>query len=225
MARSKTKTKHAGIRIELSPRSVFLWSLFLLFLLFWVFVLGIFVGKGLLTGVMPDLKNPFKIFQEISVPKEEYEYKKPKEDPKLIFYDKLVNKKNEAVNNSVPPKEVKPPAQEVTLSRDDSTENADEQDAHEIRKELRHDASPEVISGEMFSVQAASISDLENAEKLVKELVDKDYDAYYYITTVRGKKTYRVMCGRFGSRDDALEYLKKLAKDTGYKGFVSRIGK
>ena len=207
----------------MSPRSVFLWILFLLFLLFWVFVLGIFVGKGALTGLMPELKNPFKIFQEMAVPKEEYEYKKPKEDPKLIFYDNLMNKKNEAIENNVPPKKEKQPEQEVTLSKDESA--ADEQDAHEIRKEITHNALPEVISGEMFSVQIASISDPGSAEKLVKELVDKGYDAYYYIAKVRGKKTYRVMCGRFGSRSGALEYQKKLAKYTGYKGFVSGIDK
>ncbi len=223
MAKSKTRTTRANIRIELSPRSVFLWSLFLLFLLFWVFVLGIFVGKGALTGLMPELKNPFKIFQEMAVPKEEYEYKKPKEDPKLIFYDNLMNKKNEAIENNVPPKKEKQPEQEVTLSKDESA--ADEQDAHEIRKEITHKALPEVIPGEMFSVQIASIRDPGSAEKLVKELVNKGFDAYYYIATVRGEKTYRVMCGRFGSRSDAIEYAKKLAKNTGYKGFVSGIDK
>ena len=218
MARAKNKSKRKDFKIEFTPRSAFLWSLFLLFLLFWVFVLGVFVGKGLIPGMMPEIKNPFRIFQEMFGAKEEYNYQKP-EDPELVFYEKLVSKKNKVKNNSLPPEKKDIPVQKVTLSKDDATE------IPEKKKTIEDKALPEVISGELYSVQIASISDSANAKKLVKELVDKDFDAYYYTATVKGKKTYRIMSGRFSSENDALKHLKRLEKLTGFKGFVSRVEK
>lgn len=223
MAKTKKKSKKK-IRIELSRRSVFLWCVFLLFLLFWMFVLGIFVGKGLLRGALPEVKSPFKIFEKMFGEKDEYEYKKPDENPKLIFYDKLLNKRNEVKNNSLPPrKEEKSAEQEITLSRDETAGKPGGEGASEVRKTIERKIITEEVPDELFSVQIASLTDHDRAQKLVKELVDQGYDAYYYTATVKGKKTYRLMCGRFNSHIDALEYKAKLEKDTGYKGFVSRV--
>ena len=176
------------------------------------------MGKGLIPGAMLEIKNPFRKFQEIFGTKEEYNYKKP-EDPELVFYDKLASKKNKVKNNSLPPEKKNLPVQEVTLAKDDATE------IPEKKKTIEHEAIPEVVSGDLFSVQIASISDSANAKKLVKELVDQDFDAYYYTATVNGKKTYRIMSGRFISENDALKHLKRLEKFTGFKGFVSRVEK
>ena len=84
----------------------------------------------------------------------------------------------------------------------------------------------EVILQEYFSVQIASISDLERAKNLVKELVDQDYDAYYYTAVVNGKRTYRILCGRFQERSDAAECLNRLKRDTTYKrGYIVKVDK
>jgi len=69
MANKKGSKKIKKIKIELTPLSLFLWSIFLLFLLAWVFVLGILVERDML----PDLGNPFKKIGEKVSHKEEYE--------------------------------------------------------------------------------------------------------------------------------------------------------
>jgi cell division septation protein DedD len=54
-------------------------------------------------------------------------------------------------------------------------------------------------------------------------LIRKGYPAYYYTVTLSDKTLYRVRCGRFQSRQDADNYVQKLALEAGIKGFVSRI--
>ena len=212
------------MKIELTPFSTFLWSLFLLFLLAWVFVLGILAGRGLLPGTISGFENPFKKFKEAVSQKEEYEYKKPEEDPKFNFYDNLESKKNEVKRKIFPPKE-NTPSQEITLSRDESVEKAEPIKSAEKDKDKQKESVPEVLPQGIFSVQIASLSEPERAQKLTKELVDQDYDAYYYSATVDGKKIYRIMCGKFEKRSDAVMCLNKLKINTGYKGFIVRVDK
>ena len=65
MTQNKESKKPKKIKIELTPFSTFLWSLFLLFLLAWVFVLGILAGRGLLPGTISGPGNPFKKVKEV----------------------------------------------------------------------------------------------------------------------------------------------------------------
>ncbi|MBN1627764.1 MAG: SPOR domain-containing protein, partial [Deltaproteobacteria bacterium] len=74
-----------------------------------------------------------------------------------------------------------------------------------------------------YTVQVAAISELANAEKAVKDLLEKGFDAYYYESTVKGKKYYRVRCGRFSDQSQARAYSKKLEEKTGLKGYVTSI--
>ena len=218
MAKKKQSKKSQKIKIELTPFSIFLWSLFLLFLLAWVFVLGILAGRGLLPGTMP---NPLKKLKQTVNQKEEYEYKEPKKDPAFVFYDNLESKKNEVKRRSIPPRE-KESSQKITLSRDEEAPVSEKPKSGEISEDK---PLPATQLQDFFSVQIASVSDSGRAETLVKELVDQDYDAYYYSATVNGKKTYRIMCGRFSRRSEAVMCLNKLKRDTGYKGFIVKVDK
>lgn len=213
------------MKIELTPFSTFLWSLFLLFLLSWVFVLGILAGKGLLPGAISGIENPFKKFKESLTQKEAYKYKKPDEDLKLNFYDNLESKKNEVKKKITIPKE-NTPSQQITLSRGEKDEKAEESKPAETVREKQYAPVPEVVPQGVFSVQLASVSTPESAQRVTKELVDKDFDAYYYSATVDGKKIYRIMCGRFEKRSDAVLCLNRLKLNTGYKkGFIVKVEK
>lgn len=223
MAKIKGTAKQKKIKIELTFLGLFLWSLFFLFLLAWVFVLGIFAERGVLSGALPEIENPFNRTRSTDNTNEELKDQKPDEDPAFNFYNTLENKKNEIKRKSIPRME-KGPSQAITLSRDETDEPSVRSMSDE--KEERKQAKPlsEVGQG-FFSVQIASVTATEGAQRLVKELVDKDYDAYYYSTTVNGKITYRIMCGRFSKRSEAVWCLNKLKRDTGYKGFIVKIGK
>ncbi|MGD9158209.1 MAG: SPOR domain-containing protein [Desulfobacteraceae bacterium] len=225
MAKKKSSKKPKKIKIELTPFSLFLWSLFFLFLLAWVFVLGILAGRGLLPGSMSGLENPFKKLKAATDQKEEYEYKRPEEDPAFVFYDNLESKKNEVKRRTIPQRKKDPP-QEITLSRDDTAISPEKPKSGGSTGEKQKEALPEVALQEYFSVQIASISNIERAKNLVKELVDQDYDAYYYTAVVNGKRTFRIMCGRFQKRGDAAECLNRLKRDTVYKrGYIVKVDK
>ena len=49
------------------------------------------------------------------------------------------------------------------------------------------------------------------------------YPAYFYEIELKGKTFYRVRCGRFLNREDASRYGARMKRESGIKGFVSRL--
>ncbi len=202
MAKKRSRSKKAGkkYQIELTPLSIFLWGGCLFFVLAWIFVLGILVGRGFLPGAVTafsDLKNQISVLQEMVSRNRSHDLSSPKKsdsDPKLAFYEKLSSKKEEAKKEWVPERSV------------------------ESQKQPKPSA-PEL----QYTVQLASLGDKSQAEKLIKDLVGRGYPAYFYEIKVNGQTYYRIRCGRFPSRQAAADYARKLGKEAGIKGFVSKI--
>lgn len=244
------RKKQKKYKIELTTLSALFWGAFLFVLLTWIFVLGILVGRGFLPGTA-DLKNQVKKFQEMVGKKEEYkdiESVDQDKDPELAFYDNLNSKKEEAKRTNLPEKKEEAPA-EITLYKDpppekkatgDMKEEAVTEPVQEAVKEKAEEqketspkteevkvtlppAQPPVTDIQQYTVQIASLPEKEKAEKLITSLVEQGYDAYYYMAEVRGKNYYRVRVGRFDDRKSALEYSGTLEKETGHKGFVSKV--
>jgi len=104
MARKRSSEKKKGrtFQVEMRAGSLFLWGGGLLFLLVWIFALGILVGRGSLPAdrAVGELKEQIGKLQEIMrrdraqqiEPEEE-----PPESPKLAFYEKLATKKDDAL--------------------------------------------------------------------------------------------------------------------------------
>ncbi len=103
MARQRSNEKSGRrLRIELSTTGVVLWSGVLLFLLVWIFALGILVGRGSLPveirGVA-ELKEQMARLQDMvrgNTVEEEGSGATLAETPKLAFYDTLATKEEEA---------------------------------------------------------------------------------------------------------------------------------
>ena len=74
-------------------------------------------------------------------------------------------------------------------------------------------------------MQLASLGSRDKAERLINDLVDRGYPAYYYEAVVKGKTYFRVRCGEFTTNREAGRFADKLTKDMGIKGFVSRFEK
>lgn len=235
MAKTGTKSsvkKKKRYHMELSSFSVLLWSIFSFFFLTWIFVLGIMVGRGFLPGsvtTITDLRSQIKKLQEMVSHKESYEPKSMKGDdetPKLAFYEKLENKKNEVKNNqkqdnqSDTGKDISSPPEEIEMKERSDTEDIEKKvDAIGLPEQKMEFLIPE--SG--YTVQVASIGDMVKAEEMIKGLREKGYDAYYYEVKVDGKYYYRIRCGRFSTRNEADIYAQKLEKELNMKGFVSKI--
>ena len=102
MARKRTKGRKGAkkkYQIEMTSFSIFAWTFCLFFLLTWIFVLGILVGRGFFPGAVTaisDIKGQIGKLQGMvgqNKTPESAPAKKKESDPELAFYDRLSNKK------------------------------------------------------------------------------------------------------------------------------------
>ncbi|MBW1701390.1 MAG: SPOR domain-containing protein [Deltaproteobacteria bacterium] len=223
MPPGKTRTPNKGKRynLELSLTSVFFWSLGLFFLLGWIFVLGILVGRGFLPeGVkhLTELRSQITRLQEMVSNKKPSDLdviKNPDKDPKFAFYDELSQKKEEMA------KTIKQPIKKT----------AKEEVANEIKPIVKKAvALPEqdkpiepVKAGPKYTVQIASLDSEVKAIRMANQMVDRGYPAYYVKAHVKGRIYFRVRCGKFESRKEAGEFERLLARREKAKGFVTRV--
>jgi len=223
---SKNKGQTKRYNIELTAISALFWTIFLFFLLIWIFVLGILVGSGFLPGslkTIAELKGQIKSLQETISHRESIDTSTPKKtdnEPDLAFYDALANKKTETKNDWEP-------QEKSSLEKKPDQRPLKDKDVISADQKAFKDEGVLIQASEkrenLYTVQIASIEDKEKAEKLVIDLIGKGYDAYSYEADLNGKIYYRVRCGRFSSRQEASEYAQTLEKKAGLKGFVSRI--
>jgi hypothetical protein len=211
LAKKASKKKRGGkYRIELSGMSLFLWGFFSLFLLGWIFVLGILVGRGLLPGsvtALTDFKSRMNRHPVRTEPRGANHDSSPGMgaiDPKLAFHEKLSVKKEEARSRPQPENKSRP-TKPVSSDVPKPTETA--------------------LSAESgsYTIQLAALTDKAMAEQMVGQLLREGYPAYYCETRVKGRLYYRVRCGKFVTREQAEVFAFRVARETGYKGFVTRL--
>ncbi len=209
--------------------SIFLWSFCLFFLLSWIFVLGILVGRGFLPDavtVLSDLKSQIGKLQAMVNHDRSYDIgskKEPDPDPKLAFYEKLSSKKGEAKEKWVPEKKFEDPKKETPPVKVEAYQPALPEIKEKESTEILNKQLTSVIDTTQYTVQLASLEDGSKAEKMVNQLIERGYPAYFYEAKLDGKTYYRIRCGRFMSREEAGNYAGKVAREFGIKGFVSRL--
>ncbi len=234
--RSRSKKRSKKYQIEFTPLSIFLWGGCLFFVLAWIFVLGILVGRGFLPGAMTalsDLRNQIGVLQQKvsrERPQDLDPSKKPDSDPKLAFYDKLASKKEETLKETVPRRNAKKSTRKKanatnTHSSRQFSPKRESSGAQKATDQNRVGTSKvsRLEKKEKYTVQLASLDEKNKAEKFIGDLIQRGYPAYFYEAKVKGKTYYRVRCGTFPSRKAAEDYARKLGKQAGIKGFVSRI--
>ena len=202
-------------QIELTPLTLSLWGFGLLFLLSWVFVLGILVGRGFFPGgvtSLSDLKGQINRLQEM-VNRDRFEgvkrQKEANQEPKWAFHEKLTSKKEEVAKESGPEK---------------SSGKARESYMRASKGGGNMSPDSEKSSGRPmpYTIQLASLADRKKAEEMANDLAEKGYPAYFTKVSIKGKTYYRVRCRRFESREEAQRYALKLERDEGLKGYVTR---
>ena len=207
----------------MTTASMGLWGFGLFFLLTWIFVLGILVGRGALPSalkIVPVLEGQVAKWQRMLSRSDSYEFRSEKEpdpDLQLSFYRKLSTKKDQARSNAPrPPEEAAKPE---TKGDDKKTgEKAIDRKIEALRVELKNRPNKT-----LYTLQLASLEDKQKAERLMKHLTDLDYPVYLYQVKVNGKQYYRVRCGRFTEKEEARIFARKLATEIKMEGFVSRL--
>ena len=233
MAKKTTQSRKAGkkrYQIEVTSLTLFLWGFCALFFVAWIFVLGIFVGRGFLPGAdsaLVDLKTQVTKLQEMMARNKRVEpesQKKESVDEMLAFYERLESKKDEAKRKE----------QSAPTTKNGARTGSSQGTGNETSKKesLGTVEPPRPGQGErtapppgkgIYTLQLASLEEKGKAETMVKDLTSRGYDAYFYDVRVKGKTYYRVRCGRFMTRDEAGVYASKLLKEAKIRGFVSKV--
>ena len=245
MARKRTKGRKGAkkkYQIEMTSFSIFIWTFCLFFLLTWIFVLGILVGRGFFPSAVTaisDIKGQIGKLQGMvgqNKSPEPAATKKKESDPKLAFYDRLSNKKEVAQKTPTEVPQVskkpvkakketkpKPPPQDPIPT----SKTAPKPDAKPVSKPEKTVEKPKdevkPPSQARYTIQLASLELVSQAEKMSSRLVKQGFPAYFYDVEVKGKTYYRVRCGRFVTRKEAAVFVKKMKSEAGVKGFVTRL--
>jgi DedD protein len=205
--------KKRKFRVELSPAGLFLSSLGLVFILGWIFVLGVMVGRGFIPegvksiGQMTDqLTRLITILasdrERVTDPNAAME-----QQTKLEFYDHLPRSDSEPGKG---PADVQTPratlAPQPSGAQDDgAVETPDTKDS-------------------AWAVQVASLDNESKAVKLVEKLKKLGYPAFTYKTLVKGAAFHRVRCGPFESRADAEAARRSLFEKERIDAFLTTVG-
>lgn len=192
--RSSPKKERKRYAFQLTLGSLLLLSVSLVFILAWVFSLGIMVGRGFLPSSIGGF-SPLREKATHGEQKKKIEHVRPIQEEEFTFYNQLVNKKERTKKK---------------LLSEDLLTNQDKMTKPERSKEATRN----------YSVQVAALKDKEKTKKLVERLTRLGYPAYYYQTRINDEIYYRIRCGPFPDLEKVSNCAKRLADKEGFKPFI-----
>ncbi|MFH1102765.1 MAG: SPOR domain-containing protein [Pseudomonadota bacterium] len=216
------KSSHQG-----TGKGAAIWMLMLFLVSGWMFFLGVLVGRGTapLRYDIEAIEKRLAAAKEAAFKRDVKRFQIPaeKEEGKadLGFYEALKESKESAQKKSqdVTIKETKPPGipqkkEKLAANSDAATvqlgEAADKPGPGEKGKE-----PPLSVENEKaLTLQIASFYSRQDAQRLVQELKDRGYPAYWTLGLIPGKGIWhRVRVGGFGSREEAGKMMMQLKKE------------
>ncbi|MFO8091340.1 MAG: SPOR domain-containing protein [Desulfatiglandaceae bacterium] len=205
--------KKKKFRVELSPVGLFLSSLGLVFILGWIFVLGVMVGRGFVPeGVKSIGQMTDQLSRLITILARDREQGADRnaameQQTKLEFYDYLSRSDPEPEKGTA----------KLEIPRASAVPKA---------SEPKDDGAVEIPKAEEsgWAVQVASLDNESKAIKLVEKLKRLGYPAFTYKTVVKGAVFHRVRCGPFKARVDAEAAKRSLLEKEKIDAFLTMIG-
>jgi len=228
----KSKGQKKVIRFDLSRLALAGWCFALLVALLWMFVLGLFVGKGITPaninlaeikkkmidqGVWPGSGRAVQ--EEGSSRATNTKRKIPLKD--LEFYEKLAQKKRERLEESTTEKTI--PKDKVAATTETQPKPAAPSQAQSPAGEQKTTEIPkgEKVSTGNFTVQLASFKDQNSARKFAARFQDLQHKVTVRTVDLPGKgRWYRVQVGQLSSRDEATALADHLVQKYQIKAFV-----
>jgi cell division septation protein DedD len=209
--------------IGLTMKHIIFISLAFLFVLLWIFTLGIIVSRGLLNDAVDSLTavkqkeiatlGPKEAGNEEMIPSKSV---MPIKEEELTFYKELTEKKEIAKDKTLlepVENEKKPKPETPSLAPDKGDKKEDLVTAEEKIKRIR-----ERIQN--YNIQVAALKGIDDSKDMVKKLINLGYPAYYYQTSVKGEAYYRVRCGPFSTLEEAKKHAKRLSDKEGFSPFI-----
>ena len=214
------------------------WLCLIFFASAWMFILGIFVGRGT-APVQFDIE---KLQKELVALKEaviKKELGRFKIDPNaadsktnLGFYEALKDtrgstKEYNSLHAEISEQKRKSPAKKTVSEKTGSAIAPKKEKAPAFGDETvgaslprRNSSDKKNEAGKNFTIQVASLKKPEAADRVVKKLMKKGYRAYITSVKIPGKGIwYRVRIGDFKTKAEAMSALDRLKKER-LKGFI-----
>ncbi len=221
MAHEKANKTGKKYHLELSLTSIFFWSLGIFFVLGWIFVLGILVGRGFLSDEVKnftELKSKVTRLQEMISDKKKSDLDHIKElgkDPEFTFYDELSKKQDEVPKKNIPT--IKKEPEKKTAKKTEPVAKKKELAKTPVKKKQSHETGPR------YTVQIASLDSEYNAIRMVNQMLARGHPAFYTKADVKGRTYFRVRCGKFKTKKEADTFKLLLIKKGNGKGFVTLV--
>jgi len=227
----------------LSRRKIAGWFLIIFFLCAWMFILGILVGRGTAPvkfdiAALEKKLEPAKEDDGVDQRKTPIPQKPVtvKDKTKLEFYEALKEnkldpdipalQKPEVVKGKIEKSAEKTVPQEPkkeTVPKPASPKSASQKPepaaSSQIKKPTKEKEKAAAVArtnakGPVYTIQAASVRDPKDADRLVQKLKKRGYPAYRVIGKPAGKGIwFRVRIGEYQSKSEALSMMNKLKKD------------
>ncbi len=219
--------------IELSRTQLFLSIAGALFILTWVFILGIIVGRGIVSDTITrafrdqiaklqaekkELMDKYLVQEQPGQPSQQETLK-----PQLDFYDKLSKKgAGEPLVTALPPTAPQAPAQatpEPAVQKPAQTAVPEKAkiEKKEPPAEAKVKREPKIGLPETgaFLLQIGAYREEATAQSSFNRLKEKGYPAQLRLKDIpqKGGKWYRVQLGPYKTRAEAEKVLSKLAQD------------
>ena len=187
----------------------------------WMFILGIFVGRGTapVRFDIEKLQKELALLREAGIMKDLRRYKidsgANNSKTELGFYETLKDDKGEAGLKADNLESKKKSLSEDTASGTKKTGISEKIKTEKVsRKSKSVSVNSTYLENKNFTIQVASLKDPKMADKMVAELKTKGYPVHRSIGEIPGKGTwYRVRVGYYKSKTEANRMLGRLKKD------------
>ncbi len=216
--KEKTSPKKNKSSTQWTRKGVTLWICLTFFACAWMFVLGIFVGRGTfpLKFDMEKLENELAALKEAVIKRELDRYKldSNSEDnkTKMGFYEALKNTGEEERLKADIPQNKPKPLREHTVSKAKKTLVSKK--TATTRKKKTANIKKSAKENKKFTIQVASYKNAKIADNMVAKLKKGGYLAYRSIGKIPGKGIfYRIRIGSFKNRAEASGTFNRLKKE------------
>jgi len=220
--------------LVLSRRAIIGWACFIFFVCAWMFVVGVLVGRD----TAPIKFDIAGIQKKLEAAREDLENKErsriqgksgiAKDKTKRDFYEALRDNREDTqldkkkLSPSISKKAAPHPAKKPPRSTDDKADrkitekkpSPEKKPTKPPQKPSNASKSKNRPSVKTYTIQAASVKNARDADRLVAELKKTGFHAYRAIGKVPGKGIwYRVRVGKYRNKTDARNTMQKLKKE------------
>jgi len=223
--------------LVLSRRAIAAWGCVVFFVCAWMFFIGVLVGRGTapikfdIAGIQKKLEASRETLKNKEQLRTQQKSGVAKDKTKLDFYEAL---KDNREDTQIDKKKFSPPIGKIgepAPAKKPPVKHNGKDEKRIIEKDKQPESGPSKSSQKQpidskiksrpsvktYTIQAASVKDARDADRLVARLKKKGFHARRVIGKVPGKGIwYRVRIGEYKSRADARNTLNKLRK-TGLK--------